>query len=313
MRHAAHQHVDSPGKITDNNREDEFSDSKNVVESSADERLLLSCVKTTVDFSVSARGTPLGGGLYVDDQWTDYGFYLSSTGGYGTRPRLFDTSDVGTDPDLGSPNELCYPPGPGIGLAGAPGQTGVNCEYLGNVLIIQQDGPADSHPNDNANGGTITFDFPDMIDFVYDLGLLDMDDATSITVLYDTGRGMEASIIDVPILGDNSVQRVRINKENVIQIRVNLTRSGAVTFVSFCQIPPTPPTTPFPIESPVAPNLPPSGADACSFATVDFSTSANGEVLHGGRYVGNEWSDFGLSLTASGGFGFLPASSIHLI
>lgn len=140
IRHGARQRVDSPGKTTDNNREDELSNSKNDVESSADERLLLSCVKTTINLSVSAQGTPLGGGLYVEDQWADYGFILSSTGGYGTRPRLFDTSDVGTDPDLGSPNEFCYPSGPGIGQGGASGQIGVNCEYLGNVLIIQADG-----------------------------------------------------------------------------------------------------------------------------------------------------------------------------
>lgn len=44
-------------------------------------------------------------GEYVDAQYSGYGITFSATGGYGNKPRVFDTSTPGTaadgDPDLG--------------------------------------------------------------------------------------------------------------------------------------------------------------------------------------------------------------------
>ena len=64
------------------------------------------CVK--VDFSETAGGIPLDGGDDVEDEWEAYGLTLSAAGGLGSLPRLFDTSSVGNDPDLGSSKRKVY-------------------------------------------------------------------------------------------------------------------------------------------------------------------------------------------------------------
>lgn len=53
-------------------------------------------MNVTIDFSMNANGKKLPGGLYVKDEWADYGLTLSAMGGFGTLPRLFtNTSSVG--------------------------------------------------------------------------------------------------------------------------------------------------------------------------------------------------------------------------
>ena len=80
----------------------------------------------------------------MSDEWIELGLVLNASGGVGTLPRLFDTfnprgpNGSGGDADLGSPNESCPVPGPGIGQGGALGEIGENCEPLGNVLIVQE-------------------------------------------------------------------------------------------------------------------------------------------------------------------------------
>lgn len=102
-------------------------------------------------------------GEFLENQWKQYGLTLSASGGFGDLPRLFDTS-VYRDPDsdggdsyLGAPNQACKPPGPGRAIGGAPGMEGENCDPLGNVLIIQEEG-SDS-PDDSGAGGEILFSF----------------------------------------------------------------------------------------------------------------------------------------------------------
>ena len=64
------------------------------------------------------------------------------------------------DAGLGSPNQACG--GPGVGSGGAVGSAFENCIPLGNALVIQQNNsPA---PQDNANGGTLTFSFVEPVD-----------------------------------------------------------------------------------------------------------------------------------------------------
>jgi hypothetical protein len=53
--------------------------------------------------------------------------------------RAFDSNTPTCgDQDLGTPNETCDPPGPGIGADGELGQPNENCVALNNVLIIQE-------------------------------------------------------------------------------------------------------------------------------------------------------------------------------
>jgi hypothetical protein len=86
---------------------------------------------------------------------------LSSSGGLASSnyPRLFNTSSVGIDPDLGSPNEYCTQSGPGKGLEGGPAGAGPNGDPLGNVLIIQNRDKSITIPDDSVDGGSILFDF----------------------------------------------------------------------------------------------------------------------------------------------------------
>ena len=123
------------------------------------------------------------------------------------------------------------PCGPGIGEGGIPGTKGENCEPLGNVLIIQQLDVA--IPNDNVDGGEIVFDFFTPAKMVYTMGFLDIDYATTVEVEHRTQMGIMSTVFDLELLGDNSKQELTIDIENVLRIKVKLTRSGAVTFISF--------------------------------------------------------------------------------
>jgi hypothetical protein len=177
----------------------------------------------------------------VQNQWRKFGLVLSSTGGFGTLPRLFDTANPGTqakgDPDLGAPNEACPEGGPGWGEGGVPGAPGENCQEQGLALIIQEVNNYIYVPDDSGDGGVIIMDFIGQPNgqYVKELGLLDVDYEVSIIVDYDNGNGSIATrIIQVPILGDNSFQVVEIDQANVKWLKVVFTRSGAVTSISFC-------------------------------------------------------------------------------
>lgn len=198
------------------------------------------CTETVIDFDTLPDGTPLAAGEYLSREWQDaYGLTLSASGGFSELPRLFDTANPGDeeigDIDLGSPNARCDKPGPGIGEGGEPGEPGENCIPQGNVLIIQE---ADTEqPDDHVDGGTMTFSFASPVE-VKEIGLMDIDYAGTIEVDYYGGKGKSKTrTFDLVLLGDNAVQVVEIGIERVSEIRVILSRSGAVTHLSFCYDP----------------------------------------------------------------------------
>jgi pyrrolidone-carboxylate peptidase len=120
------------------------------------------CINVDVDFETDAKGNPLAPGEFLQNEYASYGLILSANGGVGTTPCLFDSSNPGSqetcgDADLGSPNNACTPPGPGIGNGGRPNQPGANCDPLGNILIIQEKG--EDCPDDPMMGGKIVFEF----------------------------------------------------------------------------------------------------------------------------------------------------------
>lgn len=199
------------------------------------------CSLTTVDFSKDAKGKPLSRGDYVDNEWKDFGLVLATmNGGFGNKPRLFDTANPGTtgkgDPDLGAPNYKCPGGGPGKGQGGKPGTPGENCDKQGLALIIQEKNKFMSIPDDNVDGGIIVMDFIQPGgQYVKELGLLDIDYNSKIIVEYEVSPGKIASrTIHIPMLGDNSFQVVEIDQDNVKWLKLVLDRSGAVTYISFC-------------------------------------------------------------------------------
>jgi hypothetical protein len=205
------------------------------------DRVLLpaECVNVTISFETLPNTTELVHGSFVSAEWVDWGVTLSASGGSGSVLRLFDTSDPVGDTGLGSPNEQCSHPGPGVGQGGKPGELGENCEPQGNVLIIQQDNADDDTPVPNPNGGTITFDFTAKVQAVHEIALMDLDlnAITTITVKYGNDQ---VKTINVTGLGDNAVQTVPINLDQVSELSLELTTSGAVASISFCSTPEPP-------------------------------------------------------------------------
>jgi len=250
------------------------------------------CIEVELNFDKDASGNSLAPGTCVGDEWAAYGLTLVAGGGYGDLPCLFDTANPVTgkhgDPDLGAPNNRCPGGGPGIGEGGEPDGKGPNCTPLGNVLIIQEPG-TNGVPDDNVDGGLIAFTFSPVAEYVKEIGLLDVDYKTSISVLYVPDDGsFDEDTITVPIKGDNSYQVVPINSERVRQIVLRTERSLAVTSLSFCY------TTKV-VMTP------------CNeLVTVDFNTDANGNAIEAGRYVEDEWLSLGMTLQAEGGENTLP-------
>jgi hypothetical protein len=71
--------------------------------------------------------------------------------------------------------------------------------------------------------------------YVYEIGLMNVYEETTLTVVYDDESGMRVTKdINVPLLGDNSVQVVPINLPNVRKVMLTLTCMGSVTFLTFC-------------------------------------------------------------------------------
>lgn len=168
------------------------------------------------------------------------GATLAASGGEGELPCIFDTANPVSgnhgDGDLGSPNEECPSSGPGIGVGGLPDGLGPNCDPPGKALIIQEPS-TDGIPDDNAVGGTITFTFSPLAEHVKEIGLLDVDEATTFSVVHVDDNGMSnEKIITVPNKGNNSYQLVLIDTLQVSQLTVDTTGSVGVTSISFCYV-----------------------------------------------------------------------------
>lgn len=189
------------------------------------------CILKTVDFN------ELETGIYVMDQYAEYGLTLSANGGFNNRPRIFDTRNPGNmthgDPDLGSPNESCDGGGPGEGEGGKKSALGENCQPLGNVLIIQEPGNDDmSIPDDNVDGGNVVMKLKGQ--YVKEIGLLDVDYSARLYVQFDHSSGTALRTMNIPLLGDNSYQVIDIDIEGVRSMTLELSRSGAISHVTFC-------------------------------------------------------------------------------
>lgn len=100
----------------------------------------------------------------------------------------------------------------------------------GNALIISEDNDS-SDADDNARGGTMTFDFEAPSEVV-SINMLDIEEAGGTIDLFDADGGL-ISTVEIPASGDNSQQEVIINADNVSTMNVNLVGSGAVDDLTF--------------------------------------------------------------------------------
>jgi hypothetical protein len=172
------------------------------------------------------------------------------------------------------------------------------------------------YSDDNFKGGTINFDFTSASNYVYNIGLLDVDYKTTIRITYKNDVGpIQTKRIQVPMLGDNSYQAVPIDTANVVTLVADATRSLAVSSIRLCSFGTTTPTAsipattaplPEPTSSPQSPptsggvvtptsipstQAPPAkAAGECERVTVDLAQDATGNALFPGQYVELEWS-----------------------
>jgi len=200
-----------------------------------------------MDFEKDASSNKLSRGQIIDDEWALFGIHITTDNPTSHPAMIFDSAQpTGYDWDLGSPNEDFG--GPGRGTGGEEGQPGENRWPLGNILIISEDRDQDD-PDDHYAGGTFIFTFEKPAK-IYEVQLLDIDanETAGKLVAYDQ-RDNKLGTFSMQPFGNNSVQIVPINLENVARLEIHLQSSGAVATLSFCDEKPTP-ATPEPTPDP---------------------------------------------------------------
>lgn len=157
-----------------------------------------------IDFENIAAGTN------ITNQYATQGVHTISASGGINEAQIFDTGNpTGGDPDLAT-----------------PGYGANNTTALGGALIIQENNGA---PDDNANGGTLSFDFASPAT-VNTITLIDIEE-TGGTIVLNTLTS--AVTIAIPATNDNDVQTVAIGVADVLDMHVNLEGSGAIAEVCY--------------------------------------------------------------------------------
>ncbi|MGP6088833.1 hypothetical protein [Antarctobacter jejuensis] len=100
----------------------------------------------------------------------------------------------------------------------------------GKAIILSEDNHS-WDPDDNYNGGTLTFEF-DAISDVTSLTVLDVEEDGGAIDLYDA-EGELINSLDIPAAGNNAAQDIAINASGVASMTVTLTGSGAVDDLCF--------------------------------------------------------------------------------
>lgn len=156
--------------------------------------------------------------------------------GVANAARIVDSSaPPAGDTDLGTPNGVAVPGGPGVGLGGESGAF-INDQPLGNILIVNTD--LTNVPNDTADpGAQITLDFSGVGPVTMNsITIIDIDTAQTATVDLITAGGVPRATITfpVPATGDNGVAVVALGPTpNVLSVIVHLGGSGAIDNVAF--------------------------------------------------------------------------------
>ncbi len=196
-----------------------------------------------LDFDNDAAGNPLqtGTGELINDQWLDWGVSISAERNGSSEPLVlfnsncFEESCTGDDDDLAT---------------GEPFGT----DQQGNVLIIQQNNNNLKNPNDDRNGGTISFDFMNGGVNLNSITLLDVDDdfgrngvdSIMFTAYFTDGTTEEIDIFSLPTSGpdsivtqlsdepgDNSLYEFNLGLSDVMKFDVTYPGSGAIASIKW--------------------------------------------------------------------------------
>ena len=218
--------------------------------------MLDNLVCRSILFEIDGLAQPIVPGQLIDDEYSPNGVTFDGFACVGSaynpatdecrrprRSRAQPTDDLRQrqpdrwDFDLGAPNENCPGGGPGISGTGngGPGDPGENCNVLDNVLIISEDGDS-GDPDDNGQGGVmdITFSYPV---FVEGIGLLDAEEATSFTLTAFDALGSTVNVVNSQALGDNSFQRLSVDRSPIGRLLFELPGSGSLTDLTVCYPP----------------------------------------------------------------------------
>lgn len=197
--------------------------------------------RDTIDFEKDAAGNSLADGQGIFNQFLASGNrgFTVSTGEPNITAIIFNsTAPTGGETDLGTPNSDFG--GPGVGVHGKIGETGINATALGKILVIS-DGNT-SNPGARDVGGMLIFDFPTAV-FLDSIDLVNIASLGNVIETYSTA-GLLIGTTAVPTLGDNSVQRVFLNQDPkvrkgvegmlpVARMIVRLTGEGGVARLDF--------------------------------------------------------------------------------
>ncbi|MEM6271887.1 MAG: HYR domain-containing protein, partial [Bacteroidota bacterium] len=237
----------------------------------------VSTCASTLDFNRDGMGNPLQMGVKLNNQWLNQGIRVSADNNQGPDEAItFNSANpTGGDPDLGTPNQAFG--GPGIGNAGSPS----NRIAEGNLLIIAEnvtdnnnDGRVDN-PDDDLNGGTVSFEFTQTAFTVDSIVLVDIDENAPAVISVEK---LDQSVVTftVPGGGDNSKTTAAIGVDSVVSVDVSLPGSGAIARIHYCE------------EGPVIPT-------PC-LAALNFETDGNGNPLQAGTQINNQWANFGVTI-----------------
>lgn len=229
------------------------------------------CVPVTINFDTAGNGSPLSPGQYVQDEWLSaYGMSIiaEGAGGSGFTPdqqaRLFDSSNPVNDTDLGSPNNGCSGGGPGVSDGNAEVQSSAvqtNCDNQNLILIIQMSNT--TTPNDNRDGGMITFVFdPPLYQFT-SMDVMDLETNGNQVLVHEQGA-LSPNAFQIRGRGDNTIVTAKSTAKFVTNVTLDLVSSGAITELNFIYCPdgnPEPTSRSSVIESPLAKSGTPSSDD----------------------------------------------------
>ncbi|MEL6266566.1 MAG: SdrD B-like domain-containing protein, partial [Pseudomonadota bacterium] len=113
---------------------------------------------------------------------------------------------------------------------GGDGDLATQVAQLGNILIISEDGDS-SDPDDNAGGGSLTFDF-DLPAKVFDIKVIDTEEGGTITATLADGTTQS---FEIPQLANGGVGQVVIDLDDVVSLEVAINGSGAID--DLCYVP----------------------------------------------------------------------------